>query len=124
MRIPGLVNNVYQYVTGDTGRIKTENIVEPVTPEKVLENQNTVFNNPRQDADEKPQEAGKKEPLDFSAQLDLQTDKDLIGSEKELHSLDITKQLSSVKRDNVLQEYLYFVNDVSREDGFVIRKNK
>ena len=60
--------------------------------------------------------------LDFAFQSKLKTDKVLIGSNSDLESLDIAKAISAYKKDSVLQEYSYFVNDINQEDGFVIKK--
>lgn len=82
----------------------SEPILEPSTPNK--------YNNP----------SDINKEIDFALQSKLKTDRVLIGSNSDLQTLDIAKEMSGYKRDSVLQEYSYFINDINPEDGFVIKK--
>lgn len=65
--------------------------------------------------------------IDFAVNSDMKTDKELIGSERSLENLDITKAISDMQKDSILKEYQVFVqNPVSdvldTEDGIIIKK--
>jgi len=63
-----------------------------------------------------------KEVINFAQKSDLATDKNLIGSNRNLESLDMEKAISRMQKDKVLQQYNFFVADVNSEDGFVVKK--
>lgn len=50
---------------------------------------------------------------------------ELAGEDRNIHTLDMHKAISDMKRDRVLEEYQYFVGDrgTGLTDGTVIRKN-
>lgn len=65
-----------------------------------------------------------------TASYALSADKSLIGSDSDIESLDIQKAISNMKKDSILQEYSFFVQDVNSltgintEDGSVVRKTR
>ncbi len=64
----------------------------------------------------------KEEVISFAVETGLSSDKDLIGSERDIRLLDVEKAISTMKRDSILQNYQYFVGNISTEDGTITRK--
>ena len=62
-----------------------------------------------------------KEVTDFAIEK-LSIDKELIGSESDINGLDVQKEVSDMQKDSILQQYQYFVGNISTEDGMVIRR--
>ncbi|NLL94005.1 MAG: hypothetical protein GX225_07735 [Clostridiales bacterium] len=62
------------------------------------------------------------EVASYAQNVDLSIDIDLIGSESDILKLDVEKAVSEMKKDSILQEYQFFVSNLSTEDGIVIRK--
>lgn len=64
---------------------------------------------------------------DISITFNKQDDFEYIGQESDIHSLDVEKAISDMKKDQVLQQYQYFVGSVrnvfsNNTDGMVIQK--
>lgn len=66
---------------------------------------------------------------DFSTSLRKNSGYDYIGKDKDINRLDIEKAVSDMRKDQVLEQYQYFVGTVGldgvqfgSEDGIVIRK--
>ena len=66
------------------------------------------------------------DPNSISLTANKQESFDYIGSEKDIHRLDMEKAISQMQQDTVLQGYNYFVGNASNvynsEDGMVISK--
>lgn len=64
------------------------------------------------------------EVIDFAVKKDLNSDKSLIGTDMKLENLDVKKAISDMKKDSILKEYQYFVQDPLNDnaDGIVIKK--
>ncbi|MBQ1194361.1 MAG: hypothetical protein IIX45_09645 [Lachnospiraceae bacterium] len=62
-----------------------------------------------------------KEVTDFAIEK-LSIDKEFIGSESDINGLDVQKAVSDMQKDSILQQYQYFVGNISTEDGMVIRR--
>ncbi|NLL79700.1 MAG: hypothetical protein GX234_07920 [Clostridiales bacterium] len=69
----------------------------------------------------------------FSLSMNPQKDAELIGVESDIYSLDVQKAISDMKKDQILEEYQYFVGSMrenaveqnavtATEDGMVLRK--
>ncbi len=71
---------------------------------------------------EKRQTLDSKQVIEFAIGYDLKADKELIGSQSNIEELDMTKAISDMKKDSVLHEYQYFVNNFYSPDGSVVKK--
>lgn len=65
---------------------------------------------------------------DISITFNRQEDFEYIGKDRDIHGLDAEKAINDMKRDQVLQQYQYFVgssdnlHEAEAPDGMVIRK--
>ncbi len=64
---------------------------------------------------------------DISLTFNKQDDFEYLGKDHDIHSLDMQKAISDMKKDDVLQQYQYFVGNseelyIDTPDGVVIRK--
>lgn len=64
-----------------------------------------------------------KKVVDFAVNGDMNTNRELIGSEADIEGLDIKKAISDMQKDSIIQEYQFFVQDPESLDGTVIKKN-
>ena len=66
------------------------------------------------------------DPNEVSITFNKNDDFSNIGSEKDIHKLDIRQAISDMKQDSLFQEYQYFVGSASNvfqsEDGKVLAK--
>lgn len=60
--------------------------------------------------------------IGIAVNKDMKVDKELIGSKANIEDLDITKVISSAKKDSLLNEYKSFVQNPVSEDGIVIKR--
>lgn len=95
--------------------------------EKQLEDQNlnidTTIDNHSQTLTKRDDAPLENISLTFNKQEDFE----YLGKDHDIHSLDIQKAISDMKKDDVLQQYQYFVGKsrdlyVDSPDGTVIRK--
>mgnify|MGYP001067369849 CR=1 FL=1 len=61
--------------------------------------------------------------MDIAVNKDLKANKDLIGSNSSLESLDVKKAISDMQKDKILMEYQTFVKNPESEDGIVRKIN-
>lgn len=66
--------------------------------------------------EEKPKRAGNADVHELSLSFNINEDYSYIGQDSDIESLDIQKAISDMKKDQVLQQYQYFVG--SAEDLF------
>lgn len=89
---------------------------------------------PKQDVETKSQQAPSltteynrpktlpiEQVTDFAIE-ELGTDIGLIGSTKDIRTLDVDKIVSDMQKDGILQDYQYFVGNIQTEDGIVTRR--
>lgn len=110
-----------QYYTTKYDKNTIANPESDIVQEKIETEEKQNFD---QEQDSEKQLLDAKQAADLAITYNMRTDKSLIGSSSNLTDLDITKEISSMKKDSVLQEYSYFINDIDPEDGFIIRKTK
>lgn len=74
-------------------------------------------------------EVSRKEALleDLSITFNRQEDFGYLGKDSDIHSLDMEQAISDMKKDQVLQQYQYFVGSsrnlfIESEDGMVVPK--
>ena len=105
-------------------------------PEAVLVNEQTTGTQPKQTVngidlsiEEKPIERSNVSVHDMSLSFNVNEDYGYIGRDSEIENLDMQKAISDMKKDQVLQQYQYFVgsaNDLfstdTGKDGLVFMK--
>jgi len=111
-------------------QVKVPALLEPRSEEIQTKDQNVTHENlsvPSIEVSE-PSARTADAPLeDISVTFNRQDDFGYIGQDRDIHSLDIEKAISDMKKDGVLKQYQYFVgnrgNLISEsEDGVVIAK--
>ena len=66
----------------------------------------------------KPKQPEKQMSFDYAGQYDPKAEYELKGTDSDLMSLDVEKAISDMKRDQVLQQYQFFVGE-NLENGSV-----
>ena len=57
--------------------------------------------------------------IELAVTKDMNKDKSLIGSESNLETLDVKKDISDMQRDKIIMEYQTFISNPATDDGFV-----
>ncbi len=130
MRINGI--NHYEVYS------KVSNLEQPDRNAKIAENQESKKSQENQERQESQKSKEKivsdaqrvvneTASADEAAKLLTQRPFDSVGRESDIRSLDIAAAVSDMQKDHVLEQYQYFVGDVTpfenTEDGIVIQKS-
>lgn len=120
----GQYGGLYQnYKVPDMKQVDTQQVTEP----KEVKDSQESRRNEYPDAEQKNRKQQSRiSDLENISLTFNKEDFDYLGKDSEIGNLDVQKAVSDMRKDQILEEYQYFIGsltqDISMQDGIVIQK--